>query len=96
MVSLLIADCYRRSLPWISSIERVSVDNEQMLLDTHAVKTLLLEVPSLGGQVWLTIPQIAFHRKPSIESHSLQLIATFLCVCRPVLRQAIPSTWPVK
>jgi hypothetical protein len=23
---------------------------QQMLLDTHAVKTLLLEVPSLGGQ----------------------------------------------
>lgn len=27
----------------------------QMLLDTHAVKTLLLEVPSLGGQVLLVL-----------------------------------------
>lgn len=38
-----------------SIIERsnlVSVDDVQMLLDTHHVKTLLLEVPSLGGQVW--------------------------------------------
>lgn len=31
--------------------ECVSVGDPQMLLDTHAVKTLLLEVPSLGGQV---------------------------------------------
>jgi hypothetical protein len=28
---------------------------QQMLLDTHAVKTLLLEVPSLGGQVLLVL-----------------------------------------
>jgi len=36
----------------IERCDLVSVDDVQMLLDTHAVKTLLLEVPSLGGQVW--------------------------------------------